>query len=151
MLGKIKMACKTETKTINDREYNVTQWNAEKAIKMKFRLLKILGPAFAKLAPAFKTQSDEEQATAIGEAVELITSKMDPEEMFALIKDVISGVGCEGKKITDTRFNELYSGDDLFEVYKVFFFVLQVNFSNLLKGQFVEGVLAKAKEMSDTK
>ena len=129
------MACKTETEIISDIEYSVTQWPAEKAMLMKFKLLKIVGPA---LAAMIGDDGDE--------GFKEIFSSATPEELVSLMKDVIIGTSREGVRMTSNSINEYFSGDNLFDVYRVFAFILNVNYSNFLKGQSVERFLAKLKE-----
>lgn len=136
------MGCKTETKTIGEREYSVRQWPAEKAILMKFKLAKAFG---ASLATLLGNEGAEELDT-ISKSFALIFDNSSPEELVALMKSCIVNVACDGTKITETSFNELFSGDNLLEIYQVFIFVLQVNYSNLFQGQLADRYLAKLKE-----
>lgn len=147
------MACKTETKQIGDHEYSVTQWPAEKSMLMKFRLAKAFGASLAAImgnasqTPSKgKKNNDQEDAMALSEGLSTLFQNNSPEELVALMKNCVIGVACDGKRITETSFNELFSGDDLMEVYKVFIFVLQVNYANLFKGQLADRFLAKMKE-----
>ncbi len=135
------MACKTETKQIDDHEYSVTQWPAEKSITMKFRLVKVFGASLTMLASENKNEVEN-----FSLAIQTLFSNTEPEELFNILKSCIVGTACDGRKITETSFNELFSGDDLMEVYQVFIFVLQVNYSNLFKGQLADRLLAKVKE-----
>lgn len=134
------MACNTETKQINDKEYSVTQWPAEKSILMKFKLAKVFGASLTLLVNEEK--GDVENFSS---AISSLFSNTEPEELVSILKSCVVGVACDGRKITDTSFNELFSGDNLMEVYQVFLFVLQVNYSNLFKGQLVDRLLAKVK------
>jgi hypothetical protein len=139
------MACRTETKEIGDSEYSVTQWSAEKSMLMKFKLGKTFGTSIAALMRSSNDKKDSE-AKAFSEIISVFFDNNSPEELVALMKACVLGTACNGKRITDTSFNELFSGDDLVEVYKVFIFVLQVNYSNLFKGQLAENFLAKMKD-----
>jgi len=137
------MACKTETKEIGDHEYSVTQWSAEKAMIMKFRLTKTFG---ASLASILNMEGEDKEAEALSKCLSTLFKDNSPEEIVSLIKECVLKVGCDGTRITETTFNELFSGDDLLEVYKVFIFVIQVNYGNLLRGQLADRFLAKVKE-----
>lgn len=146
------MACKTETKQIGDHEYSVTQWPAEKSMLMKFRLAKAFGASLATLMGSSpkpkkgKEVTEQDEALALSQGLSVLFQSNSPEELVALMKNCVIGTACDGKRITETSFNELFSGDDLLEVYKVFVFVLQVNYSNLFKGQLADRFLAKMKE-----
>lgn len=146
------MACKTESKQIGDHEYSVTQWPADKSMLMKFRLAKAFGASLATLmgnspkATKDKKVTEQDEALALSEGLSTLFQTNSPEELVALMKNCVIGTACDGKRITETSFNELFSGDELLEVYKVFVFVLQVNYSNLFKGQLADRFLAKMNQ-----
>lgn len=144
------MATKTETTTINDIEFSVTQWPAEKAIVTKLRLMKILGASVAALASLSKADSDSDNAEALAKGLESVFNNTEPEQVFKLIHSCVIGTRYEmfdGAKgiLDDSKFTELFSGDDLLNVYKLFIFVMKVNYGNLMKGQLVDKLLAKMK------
>jgi hypothetical protein len=138
------MACKTESKTIGDTEFSVTQWPAEKSMLMKMRLAKAVGPALAKLA-AFddKKTNKNQQLTGASDAISILFKDNSPEEVTKLIKDCVVGVSRNGEIVTESGFNQHFSGDSLSDVYKVFFFVISVNYRNFIKGQYIDKMLAK--------
>ena len=144
------MATKTETTTINDIEFSVTQWPAEKAIVTKLRLMKILGASVAALASLSKADSDSDNAEALAKGLESVFNNTKPEQVFKLIHSCVIGTqykmfnGAKGI-LDDSKFTKLFSGDDLLNVYKLFIFVMKVNYGNLMKGQLVDKLLAKMK------
>ena len=147
------MACKTDTKEIGEHTYSVTQWPATKAILIKLKLIKTFGATLARISGSALETSDkkkkdnsENDAKAISEGLSLMFQDNSPEEILVLMKECVLGTGCDGAKITATSFEELFSGDNLLEVYKVFLFVLRVNYSDLMKGQLADRLLAKVQE-----
>lgn len=143
------MACRTETSKIGEHEYSVTQWNAEKAILNKMRLIKFFGPSVTAIATgSLKDASKGDEIDALAKGVGLLFENNEPAEVMAFLKECVVGVARGDTKITNASFNELFSGDDLMDVYKVFVFVLKVNYSNLLGGQLAKSLLAKAKKLS---
>lgn len=134
------MSCKTETKEINDHEYSVTQWPAEKAMLNKMKLIKCFGASFALIA------AGNDDVKVLSDAVAVTFNTSSPEEIVSLIKNCVVGVSRDSKKITETSFTELFSGDDLADIYSVFFFVISVNYSNLFKGRFGETILARVSK-----
>lgn len=132
------MACNTETKTIGEREISVTQWPAEKALLMKLRLMKTIGPA----AASFMSMSEGAEVEALTDAIEKLFETREPEAVMKLIKDSIEGVAIDSTRLTLTRFNEVFDADSLLDIYQIFFFVLKVNFGNLMKGQFAQKIQA---------
>lgn len=143
------MACKTETKQIGDNEFSATQWPAEKALLMKFKLMKVFGASISSLLDSVDLKSSSVEDSKLGDslssAITAMFANSSPEEASALIKECIVGVAAGDTRITATSFNEIFSGDSLMDMYKVFFFVLQVNYGNLFKGQKVGDLLAKIK------
>jgi len=145
------MSCSTETKQIGDHEFSVTQWPADKAILMKMKLGKAFGASIGKIAAIAlestkKQTTDSEQAEALSEGITMLFESNSPEDITKLIKDSVIGVAVDGTKITETTFNQIFSGDDLMDVYKVFIFVIKVNYGNLFKGQKAEALLAKVQD-----
>jgi hypothetical protein len=134
------MACRTESKTIGDHEYSVTQWPAERAMLMKLRVLKIVGPAMAALVGK---DGVGQEADALEHGIHALFSNATPEEIMGLVKESVVGVARDGTKLTNTSFTEHFSGDSLLEVYQVFAFVMQVNYGNFLKGPLAERFLSK--------
>ena len=138
------MACRTERKTIGEHEYAVTQWSARAAIMNKFRLVKTLGGLMACVAVMVKDKDDGDfDSSHIVETADKAFKDSDPKELFELIESFVMGVARDGERMTSTTFEESFQGDNLFDVHKVFFFVLKVNYSNLFKGQHLAGALAK--------
>lgn len=138
------MACKTENKTIGDHDFAVRQWPAETAILNKLKLLKIFGAAFASLA---STSEDADETTKLSDGLSIIFQNSNPEEISALLKDFVVGQICDGQRITGSTFTEIFSGDSLSDVYVLFIFVIQVNYSNLLKGQWAKKAASLAKQV----
>lgn len=132
------MACRTETKEIDGVEYSVTQWSAETALVMKFRIGKVIGPALAELMKTGAVALDD---NSILNAVAKLMDTCEPAELARLLKDCITGVAKEGRKITAETFNMAFDADSLLSVYKVFVFVLQVNYGNFIKGRDMEALL----------
>lgn len=144
------MACKTETLQIGNHEYTVTQWPAQKAILTKLKLVKTFGAALSILAGDSSDKKsknkNKEEAEALSKGLSVLFDHSSPEDLLKLMTDCVIGIMCDDKRITITSFDEIFSGEDLMDVYKVFLFVLRVNYGNLMKGQLAESFLAKMKE-----
>jgi len=143
------MTCNTESKVIGDHEYSATQWSAEKAMLTKFKLIKVFGSSLALLGGGETDSKNENEgktnAELLSKGLGVLFENSSPEEITSLIKTCVLGTACDGTKITESSFTELFSGDTLLELYQVFFFVLKVNFANLMKGQLVDSLLARVK------
>lgn len=144
------MACRTESKTIGDIEYSVTQYPVEKALLMKLKITKALGSPiatmFANGASEKEGESDKRDALAIGKGLDELFQISSPEQLTALVKECVIGVSRDGTRITETSFNELFGADDIGNLYKITAFVIQVNYGNLFKGQSVNNLLAKVTD-----
>ena len=116
----------------------------------KLKLVRTFGAALSILAgDTSKTKSkdkDKEEAEALSNGLTAIFNNTSPEELLKLMTDCVVDIMCDGKRITITSFDEIFSGDDLLDVYKVFIFVMQVNYGNLMNGQLAGNFLAKMKE-----
>ena len=140
------MGCNTETNTVNDHEYSVTQWSATKALLMKLRMAKVFGSAFTIVASAISGDEEANEMEAFANGFSRLFENNDPEDIVALMKDSIVGVARDGTKITNTSFDEHFTGE-LMDIYKVFIFVIKVNYGNFFKGQWAESLLAKAEKI----
>lgn len=140
------MSCKTETKQIGEREISVTQWPVEKSMLIKLKLMKTFGPSLAKLLSISNEKSSDVSLDVFSEGISLLFEHNSPEDLLAIIKLCLIGVAVNGRRLTETSINEQFSPEDMMDMYRIFLFVIQVNYQNFFKGQLVEGFLAKLKE-----
>ena len=137
------MSCRTENRIIGEHEYSVTQWPAEKAILMKLKIIKIFGSSVVTLGGSLVSGGDED-IEVFAEGLTSLFNNSSPEEISKFMKSCVIGAGCGESRITESTFETLFSGDNLMDFYKVFLFVLEVNYAHLMKGQLAEQLLAKA-------
>ena len=137
------MACKEETTEINGRTYYVVQMSPEKAIPVQLKLVKVFSGSLTILAGAMRGNF-QGQAEALGEAISKMFENSSEEEIFALLKQVTETAKCDGKRIS---FGETFSGDHLVDCYKVFFWVVGVNFSSFFGERGLNGFLQKFQAM----
>jgi hypothetical protein len=138
------MPCKTETKNIEGHDYSVTQWPAHTAMINKFKLIKMFGPAFLKFAPLMGSTIDtdsDEAMRAMSSSLNLLFENGSPEEIASLIESCIIGASRDGLRIDSSGYMQHFSGDGLSSIYKVFMFVVQVNYSDLMPGSLLKGQL----------
>lgn len=146
------MSCKSETTTIGSNEYRVNQWPAMKSITMKLKLTELFGPSITSLGSLVKSDSGEiNTAEALSIVINNLFKNGTPEDLASMLEDCVTGGNtfCNGERVTISKFEEIFSGDDLLDVYKVFFFVMKVNYGNLMRGQFLEEVLAKVNRVAN--
>lgn len=142
------MACKDETATIDGMEVYCIQWPAETALEMKFRLVEMFGPSLGEIGRIIGDEENEEEidvASVIGGIVDKMFSHSSPKKIVRLIMDVVNSANIDGTRMNDAAFNDKFSGN-LKASYRVFFFVLKVNYSDFFEGSLAKGVLGKIQE-----
>ena len=141
------MSTKIEDKVINGVTYTVTQWPAETAILNKIRLAAMFGPTIAEVAvAALKKDGDTEEAVAgsLSNGIGLLFRGNSPADVLAIIKDFICEFSMkDGSKIMS--INNAFGPNEQASIYQLFFFVLQVNYADLIPGQLVDRLLAKVQ------
>lgn len=142
------MTCNTENEIIGEVEYSVTQWPAEKALVIQLQLIELFGPSLAAVA---NQKENEFDSAVIGDAVDKLFSSHSPGQIFALMKEVMLGVGIssseiKARKFQSADFNLLFSGDTMINAYKLFFFIIKVNYGSLISGHRLGGTMAKVME-----
>lgn len=147
------MTCKTENMTIDNVVYVTTQYPAITGMQFKMEILKVLGPAITEVLPAFLKRGEEgaaDQVAMLGHAIEKMFSTTKPEEVVSLIVRMLTTGHTfrDGKPITEAVLNEAFAGDDMISIYKLFAFVLRVNYSNFLNSQKLGGLLATEERQS---
>lgn len=141
------MAVKDESKTINGRQYYVVQMAPERAIVLQLKLTKILGGALSKLAPALSSKAQVDGAgrtAAMAGAIGALFANATEEEVFGLMREVVCTAKVDGQRIA---INDHFQGEYLADLYKVFFWVLGVNFASFFGAGGLEGLLAKFRQV----
>lgn len=137
------MSCKDENRTIGGKEVYCRQWSAQKALLMKLKTAKIFGPSFAKLAGAFTSDNAEKE---ISSALITLFENQEPEAVLNFMQSVVASVTIDGERITDKNYDELFR-EDLSLFYKVFAFVMEVNYSDFFGGKLAQTIKAKMSQL----
>lgn len=124
------MACKSQTREINGKTCFCRQWPASKAMVMKAKLIQIGG---ADILPFVEGNADLFAMIRLERAAK-------PDELVALIKELVCTVRVDGEEILPTSFDSKYSGE-LWEVVEMFTFACEVNYKD-----FFEQGLASSKD-----
>ena len=127
------MALKKETKEINGKSYLCIQWDAEKAYLMKFRILKVLGSSLTHLIEAISVKDENVQLEILSKSMNDLFLTNKPEEILELLKEVVCSCIVDGERMSTSKFASDFAGD-LKTPYKIFAFVLKVNYSDFLGG-----------------
>lgn len=138
------MALRSETREIGGRSYYCMQLTARKAMLLKARLAKTFGSSLSEIIPAMG-QSDDAQAKAALNAIGTLFEANSESDIIDLIVDVVCMANVDKQLMDGNKFDEVFS-ENLLDAYKVFLFVVEVNFGNLFKGQLanISSQLAKA-------
>jgi hypothetical protein len=123
------MAIETREKEINGSVYAVTQLPARRAIRLKARLVKLIGPIFAQIYLTIEKKSDQEQKANIINAIENFSSHMNEQEFENLVVDILQGVRKNGVELVPAIIDLEFAGD-MVTLYQVIWFVLEVNYAD---------------------
>lgn len=132
------MSVKKEKEEINGKTYLCIQWDADTAFEMKFRIAGMISGSLESILSVVGTDSEDDKAqgAAIGSAFNKLFKGNAPKDVLSLLKDVVCSCrivdGKEGTKITQAEFPSLFQGD-LLTPYKIFLFVLKVNYLDFLE------------------
>lgn len=140
------MSCRTETIEIGERTYSVTQWPAATALKMQLRLMKAFGPGLAALLNVEVAKAGGIPVDELSSAIAKLFESNSVDAMVELLTECIYSAAVNGERINAATFAEIFSGDALGDSYRVFFFVVKVNFGNLIKSQKLKSVLDGLQE-----
>ena len=116
------MGCKEATKEIGGKQVFCRQWSATKAMVMKAKLIKIGG---TDILPFTEGKAD------LASMIHLERSA-SPEELVALIKEIVCAVRVDGVEISPPLFDMEYSGN-LWGVVEIFTFACEVNFKDFFE------------------
>lgn len=131
------MACKEGMTTINGRSFYVVQMSPEKALKVQLKLVKIFSGSITKLGSMLKADLSE-QANVLGEAINMLFKNSSEDEIYNFIKDVVETAKVDGEQVT---FGIHFAGENFPGIFKVFFWVLKVNFADFFGGAVLNGVV----------
>lgn len=124
------MARQLVEKYVDDESYQISQFATTESLKVLTRLSKILGPSFSVAMAGSKISDPKAQTELFGKAVSELTSRLDEEEVIALIKKLIDCcLRGEGKKI---NFELDFQGR-LGHLFKLLKAVLEVQYGNFFQ------------------
>jgi hypothetical protein len=149
---------KTERTTINETPVIVVQLPARKALLLKTKLVKLLGPAIAKLfvtdsLPSAKSGLSIDQdidPVALSSAMAILVDRLEPDAFLSLVLECLASTKVEvnGSPIDVTRetFDAIFSGGLAF-MYKVLWFSLKVNYADFFDLEGIGNLLKTREKM----
>lgn len=128
---------KTEKKIIDDSEYTVSQFTGREAFKIKLKLVKILAPIISSLISNFDAKGkpildSEIDFSKIGESISSLMNTMSEDEMIDFILRMLKNTRKDNLEITEQIFDVCFAGN-LTTIYKVIYFVIQVNYPDFFQ------------------
>lgn len=142
------MATRDETRTINGRTYYAVQLPPDKALVLQLRLIKILGGAFGQLAPNLvgsDKANNSVRGAALAGAVGALFANATELEVFGLIREFVTSAKVDGRRIDD--INKEFQGEYLADIYKVFFWLVGLNYASFFGEGGLDGLLTKFQTM----
>jgi len=137
---------KTRSKRIDEKEISVTQLPGRRALRLKTRLLKLVGPSFSKLLGQAKNVTAEAD---IGPALELLADKLDPHDFESLVLEILSGTRIDGTEINESSFDLIFGGEMLL-MYKVVAFSLKVQFEDFFGSSVFTNLVQRAQAITQS-
>lgn len=138
---------------IGSRYFQAGNALATDALKLQFRLTKLIGPALERLPEIFagrtKDATPEMGAKSNAAAIQAISSifeKADPDGVVELIEDILNlaTISYTGKGEWDNIvLDQEFSGPNAKDLFPVLVFVLQETLGDFFTGLPVSGALAK--------
>ena len=153
------MGLTPQTQTIDGHKWTVCPFPARRAIQLKVRLAKALGPAIAELIPALGAlgkgdptpddsapeAKDKEEVnidaalSAFPKAMDALAQNLGEEQFTQTILDLMQLSSRDDTAISETYFDAEFAGN-YGEMYRALWFILKVNYSDFFKGLDVSGI-----------
>lgn len=134
-------------KEIDGHKVTVTQWPARKALTVKLRLVRAIGPGLGEIIGGMKGTEEsvldsDMDLSKVTTALEKLLSALDEATFMALIKTLISSVRVDEVDMSNEKEFDMMFTSKLELLYKVIWFVLEVNYGSF----FGEGGIGEAVE-----
>lgn len=127
------MAIETQEKVINNNVYSVTQFPARRALKIKARLIKMLGPVVAQIFITVSEGASESQSRDnIVKAIELLAEHLDEQQFEDLVVQLLFCTRKNGIELQAGIIDMEFAGD-IGTLYHVLWFVLEVNYASFFQ------------------
>lgn len=153
------MGLTPQTEMIDGHKWTVCPFPARRAIQLKVRLAKVLGPAIGELIPALgevgksdKGNGDDKgedgdnaeantdaALSALPNAINALAANLSEEAFVQTILDLMELSSRDEAAITDAYFDAEFAGN-FGEMYKALGFILKVNYADFFKGLGASGI-----------
>ena len=140
------MAVRSETREIDGFRVEVTQFPARKALEKKFQLLQLIGKPLGTLLGAINLPKDADLSSLkdlkvlfsslnmkeFGGVLEQAFNILPPAKAVELLLSFFTMTKVAGKDLNEGLIDLEFAGDNLGVLYKIFAFVLEVNYKGFL-------------------
>jgi len=151
---------KTEEKFIGGARYMVTQLPARRALRLKAKLLKILGAPIAQLFMSDDPKKPTEIIGADGKpemciykddvvkALPILFANLDEKTYESLILELMQGVRKDGMELNESLIDTEFAGE-LNVLLQVVWFVIEMNFGSFFQGGVIGSGLNSQSKAQD--
>lgn len=131
---------KKEEKVFNKKKFTLVKLPASESILLKFELINLFGPAIGSLISLFKDSSNDSEIdlTLLGEAIGSAFTGINPKRAHEMLTQICEYCFVDGKK---QPFDYMFVDSPMTDIYKVFGWVLEVNFSDFFGGKSLLGAI----------
>ena len=144
------MGIETKTRAIDGTKYAVTTFPARRGLKLQVTLVRTLGPALSELMKAVPKGVSTKNLLNVDVKLEHVAgalatafSGLSEEEFMALVMRLLESTSREGAEITEETFDLDFSGNYM-HVYKVLWFVLEVNYGDFFGERGLGSIIRRA-------
>lgn len=132
---------KIEERIFSEKEFKVTKLPASQGVLLKFKLVNLFGPAVGSLTSLFTdSKGDELDYEKLGEIVGEAFANIDPMKAHQMLTSTCEMCFVDGKK---QKFDFMFVDMPMTDIYKVFGWVLEVNFADFFGGKDPLSVIEK--------
>jgi len=128
------MAIEVKNKTIDGHDYTVTSFDGCEGVKVKAKLMKYFAPALLSLAAIGftgkkKFSEAEISPESVGSLFQGMADKLNEDEYLEFILRLLRCTRRDDQELTREIFSREFAGE-YGSLYKVLFFVLEVNYKD---------------------
>lgn len=137
---------------IDGHKVTVTQWPARKALTTKLKLVRAIGPSLGEIIGGMKGTEEsvlesDLDLSKVTAALEKLLSALDEATFMSLIKIFMSGVRVDEVDMSNDKEFDMMFTSKLDLLYKVIWFVLEVNYGSFFGEDGIGKAMEKAKNL----
>jgi len=143
------MSIETREKSIDGLQISVTQFPGRRGFKVQTKLLKYFTPLISAFGKA-QGKEDAEDVSIIDREIDTeslmrFSESLDNDNALQFVFQLLEGTRIDGREINEAVFDEKFAGNFL-TLYKILWFVVEVNFSSFFDEGGIGKILSKVKK-----